>query len=211
MGKERPPPGRLAVAAGAGHHLPGQPPDGPAVAVDQPGLAGQAVAVLMHPDDIAVALPQAARGEHDQFRGMTEYLGDILAEPARRRAGVELGLHHDAARGQVQAAGKPQQRGYLSLPAAWLEHGNAAEFILHQAGQCHWPHSPSNICANAPASRRGSWRGDPSPMARSASTSLPPSRPAAFSSSAVVPAAAWRSASTTSIVNRGAWSASTSR
>ncbi len=44
-------------------------------------------------------------------------------------------------------------------------------------------YSPSKICANAPASRRGSWRGVPSATARSASTSLPPSRPAAFSSS----------------------------
>ena len=108
---------------------------------------------------------------------------------SRRAAdpGVELRLDHDAARGQVQPAREPQQRGHLRLAAAGLEHGDPAELVLHQAGQRHRLHSPSNICANAPASRRGSWRGDPSPMARSASTSRPPSSPAAFSSSALVP------------------------
>jgi hypothetical protein len=51
---------------------------------------------------------------------MAEYLRDVLAEPARRHAGVEFCLHHDAAGGEVQAAGEPQQRRNLGLSAAWL-------------------------------------------------------------------------------------------
>src|ERR1017187_4033941 len=195
-------PSGLAVARRAGDHLPRQAAHGAAVAVDQARLAGQAVAVLVHPHDVAVALAQAARREHDQLRGMAEYLGDVLAQPASDRPGVELSLHDDSPGRQMQTAGEPEQGGYLRLAAARLDHADAAELVFHQASQCHQPHSPSKICANAPAPRRGSWRSDPPPMARPASTSLPPRRLAAFSSSAVVPSTAAASASTMSMVSR---------
>ena len=107
VGEERAAPGRFAVAAAAGDHLPGQPAHRPPVAVHQAGLPGQAVAVLGHPDHVPVALPQPARGEHDQLGGVPEHLGDVLAQPARGRAGVQLGLDHDVPAGQVQPAGEP--------------------------------------------------------------------------------------------------------
>src|SRR6185437_2474946 len=224
VGNEGAAPGRLAVAGAARHDLPRQAAHRSAAHVDQPGLPGQAVAVLDHPHHVAVGLAQSARCEHDQLGSVPEYLADVLAQPTRRGAGVKFGLDHDVAVVQVQSACEPQQRGDLSLPAARLEHADPAEFVLHQTGQGHYSHSPtnsaSNTWANAPASRRGSCRSGRPAMTRSASTSRPPSLSAASSSSCAVSAAepftaaprtAVRSASTTSNARSGAWLASTSR
>jgi len=103
-------PGRLAVAAAAGHHLPGQPAHRAAEAVDQPGLPGQAVTALAHAHDVAAALAQAAWSEHEQLRRVPEQLGDSRAQPAGDRGRIKLGLDHDVPGGQGQAAGEPQQR-----------------------------------------------------------------------------------------------------
>ncbi len=137
VGEERAAPGGLAVAAGPGHYLPGQPAHRPPMTVHEPGLARQALAVLVHPHHVTIALAQAAGGQHDQLGGVAENLGHILAEPACRRAGVELSLDHDPPRGQVQPAGEPQQRGYLGLPAARFQDGDPAELVLHQTGHGH--------------------------------------------------------------------------
>src|SRR5580658_3813577 len=216
MSQEGTAPRRLAITGAAGDDLPGQPAYRPAPRVHQAGLPGQALAVLNHPDDVPVALAQPAGGKHDQLRRVPEDLADVLAQPARGCTGVEFGLDHDVSVVQVQAPGEPQQRRHLSFPAAWLEHADPAELVLDQAGQGHQSHSPSNIRANAPASRRGSCRSGRPAIARSASTSRPPSWSAAFSSSRVVPfvpgpSTAQRSASTTSNARSGAWLASTSR
>src|SRR6516225_9196966 len=89
------PPGRAGqrqcrLGPGAGHLVPGQATDRPAVAVHQAGLPGQAVAILAHPYHVPVALAQPARREHDQVAGVAEHLGDVLAQPACRGAGVKL-------------------------------------------------------------------------------------------------------------------------
>src|SRR5262249_20413441 len=197
-------PGGLAVAGTPGNDLPRQPADWPAAHVDEAGLPGQAVAILADPDHVPVALAQAAWREHDQLGRMPEYLDDVLAQPAGRRPGVELGLDHDAAIGQVQPAGEPEQRGYLGLAAARLEHADAAELVLDQAGQRHQSHSPSNIRASAPASSSGSCRSGRPAAAMSASMSRALSKSvASFSSATVSRTAAW-SASTTSIARSGA-------
>src|ERR1019366_10107167 len=68
---------------------------------------------------------------------MAEDLSHVLAEPARRRTSIKLGLDHDPAGRQVQAAGEPQQRGPLGFPAARLDYGDAAELVLDQPGHRH--------------------------------------------------------------------------
>src|SRR5215472_11303620 len=107
VGQEGAAPGRLAVARAARHDLPRQPAHGPAARVHEPGLPGQAVAVLDHPHDVAVALAQPARREHDELGAVPEYLADVLAQPARGGAGVEFGLDHNVAVVQVEAASEP--------------------------------------------------------------------------------------------------------
>ena len=68
VGEERAAPGRLGVAHGAGHHLRRQPAHRSAAAVEQAGLAGQRLAVLDHPHDVAAALAQAAGRDHRRRR-----------------------------------------------------------------------------------------------------------------------------------------------
>src|SRR6185312_3781399 len=232
----------LAVTGRARYHLPGQAAHRAAEAVDQAGLAGQALAGLTfaHPDQVAVALAQAARGQHEELRRVPEHLGDARAQPPGRRAGVEFGLDDHAALGQVQAAGESEQRGDLGLAAAGLDHLHPAELVLHHAGHGHAASLPSvlargddppeppatggtippdppgdppwNICAYIAASSLGSCRGVPSAAATSAITSRAPSIAAAFSRSARLPApAALVSARTTSTLSAGACPARTSR
>ena len=64
MGQEGAPPGGLGVVDAAGDHRRRQPADRPAALVDQPGLAGQALAVLGDPHQVAHAAADVAAGEH---------------------------------------------------------------------------------------------------------------------------------------------------
>ena len=103
----------------------GRPRTGRPLAVHQPGLPGEAVPVLDHPHYVAIAFAQPARSQHDELGCMSEDLRDVLAQPARGRAGVEFGLDHDATVIEMQSARESQQRRDLCLAAAWLEHADA--------------------------------------------------------------------------------------
>ena len=138
VGQERAPPGRLRVADPARDHLRRQPPYGPAALVEQAGLPGQPLAVLDHPDDVAVALAQPRAGEHLHLAGVPVHLGDVPAKPARGRAGVQLRLDHHPATDDVQPPGEPQQRGDLRPPVAGLGHRQATELVLHRRRHRHW-------------------------------------------------------------------------
>jgi hypothetical protein len=130
VGEERAAPGRRGVARAAAHHLRRAAPHRAAVAVDEPGLARQALAVLGHPHDVAVALAQPAGRDDVHVARVPVHLRQLLAQPAGGRAGVELGLDDDARRAgtavrradEVQAAGEAQQRRDLGLAAAGTRH-----------------------------------------------------------------------------------------
>ena len=99
-------------------------------------------------------------------------LGDVLAQPARGGAGVELGLDHDPAADDVQPAGEPQHRGDLGLAAAGLRDLSARQLGLHLCCHRHvadpftrvnhprTPSQPSGADQSAPMIR-GVRRGQP--------------------------------------------------
>ena len=68
---------------------------------------------------------------------VAEDLGDVLAQPTGRGAGVELGLHHDLAADDVQAAGEPEHRRDLGLAAAGLGDVGVGELRLHLSRHRH--------------------------------------------------------------------------
>ena len=74
-------------AASASHTEPlttlrRQPAHRAAAAVDQAGLAGERLAVLDHPHDVAAALAQPAGREHEHLGGVAVDLGELAPQPA---------------------------------------------------------------------------------------------------------------------------------
>ena len=114
-----------------------QPADRAAALVEQAGLAGQRLAVLDDPDDVAAALADAVALDHDDVGLVAVDLGDVLAQAPRGGAGVELGLDHDPAADDVQTAGEPQHRGDLGLAAAGLGDLGVGELRLHLCRHRH--------------------------------------------------------------------------
>ena len=139
-------PGGRRVAGRAGDDLraAGRAPGGRAV--EQAGLAGQRLAVLDHAYDVAVAAAQAAGGQHGDLADVAEDLGDLPAQPAGGRAGVQLGLDHDPAADDVQAAGEPQHRRHLGLAAAGLGDREPTQLVLDRRRHRHG----SPPCSGAP-------------------------------------------------------------
>ena len=115
----------------------GSPRTGRPAAVEQPGLPGQRLAVLDHAHDVAVAPAQPTGGEDGDLAGLAEDLGDLAAQPAGRRTGVELGLDDDAAADDVQATGETQHRGHLGLAAARLGDRQAGQLVLDRRRHRH--------------------------------------------------------------------------
>ena len=105
-----------------------------------------------------------------------------LLEPPGRHRGVQLRLDHDPPAHQVQAAGEPQNRRDLRLPAAGPGDGEPGDLVLHRCRHRHGPILPCirKIRSYAAASSSGSCRrgtvgrGPPAPARPSA-----PSRSAA--------------------------------
>jgi hypothetical protein len=90
----QPPPTRRPAAAR----------DRAAALVEQPGLAGQRLAVLDDAHDVAAALADAVALHHHDVGLVAVDLGDVRAQPPGGGAGVELGLDHDLAAHDVQPA-----------------------------------------------------------------------------------------------------------
>ena len=88
VGEERAAPGGLGVAHRAADDLGRQPAHRAAAAVDQAGLAGQRLAVLDDPHDVAAALAQPAGREHEDLGGVAVDLGELASQPARGVAPV---------------------------------------------------------------------------------------------------------------------------
>jgi hypothetical protein len=113
----------------------------PAADVEQAGLPGQRLAVLDDADDVVAVLADATGGEDVDFARVAVHIGDLPAKPARDGAGVELGLDHDAARNDVQAAREAEQGRHLGPAAAWLGHVDPAQLVLdrcrHRHRLCH--------------------------------------------------------------------------
>ena len=135
--EERPAPGGDGVAAGAGDDLRRQTADRTAAAVEQPGLAGQRLAVPDDADDVPAALADAVAGDHHDVGGVAVDLGDVAAQPTGGGAGVQLGLDDDPAADDVQAAGEPEHRGDLGLAATGLRHLRAGQLCLHLCRHRH--------------------------------------------------------------------------
>ena len=96
--------------------------------VDQARLAGQALAVLGDPDEVANPVKGVATGEHADPAGVAVDLTDVPAEPPGDRGGVQFGLHDDPAAHDVQATGEPEQCSDLGLALerlGALRHGTA--------------------------------------------------------------------------------------
>src|SRR5207253_606369 len=70
VGQEGATPRGLGVADAAGYDGGRQAPDRAAALVDQAGLAGQALAVLGDPDQVAHAATDVAAGEHAHAAGV---------------------------------------------------------------------------------------------------------------------------------------------
>src|SRR3954454_11274731 len=137
--QERAPPCRDRVATGAGDDLRRKTADRTAPAVEETGLAGQRLAVPDHPHDVPAALADPVAGDHHHVGGVAVDLRDVPPEPARGGAGVELGLHHDPAADDVQAAGEPQHRGDLRLATTRLGDLSAGQLRLHLCRHRHAP------------------------------------------------------------------------
>src|SRR3954451_9383943 len=144
--QERAPPGRDRVAAGPGHYLRRQSPDGSAAAVEQPGLAGQRLAVADHTDDVPAALADAVAGDHPDLGRMAVDLSDVPPQSTGRGTGVELGLHDDPATDDVQPSSEPQHRRHLGLSATCLGHLRAGQFRFHL---CRHRHAPDPATSRA--------------------------------------------------------------
>src|SRR5215207_1367336 len=95
-----------------------QPTRRSAAGVDQPGLTGERLSILDHPNDVASATADARAGDDDQVARMTEDLTDLGAQPASGRTGIELCLDEDSAAVNMQTPGESQDRGHLGFPAA---------------------------------------------------------------------------------------------
>jgi hypothetical protein len=106
--------------------------------VQQPGLAGQRLTVLDHPDDVVAALAQTAGREHVHLAGIAVDVGDLAAQPARDRAGVQLGLDHHPPGDDVQSAGEAQQCRHLRPTTAGLGHVDPAQLILDRCRHRHY-------------------------------------------------------------------------
>ena len=137
MGEERPAPRGLGVADAPGDDLGRQPAHGTAARVEEPGLAGQGVAVGGDAHDVAGALAQSALREHVDLGAVPVEVVDLPAQATGAGAGVELGLDDDAAGDDVQPAAEAQQGGHLGAPAARLGDREPAEFVLDRCGHGH--------------------------------------------------------------------------
>ena len=126
-----------------------QPAHRAAAGVDEAGLAGQRLAVLDHPHDVAAALAQAAGGEDEHLGGVAVEVGDVLAQPPGGVGRVELGLDDDAAADDVQPTGEPQRRRHLRLAAARLRDVEPAELVLDPRRHRHGVILPSRRRASA--------------------------------------------------------------
>ena len=184
--EERAAPRGDGVAAATGHHGGRQAAHRPAALVEQAGLAGQRLAVLDHPHDVAAALADAVALHHHDVGLVAVDLGDVRAQPTGGGAGVELGLDHDPAAHDVQSAGEPQHRGDLGLATARLGDLGARQLRLHLCRHRHAADPATRV--NDPRSqdrsqtphdagvRRGQLRrvvpGVPSRSATSATTQL---------------------------------------
>ena len=156
VGQERAAPGGDGVAAAAGDDRGRQPADRAAALVEQAGLAGQGLAVLDDPDDVAAALADAVALDHGDVGGVAVDLGDVRAQPAGGGAGVELGLDHDLAADDVQAAGEAQHGGDLGLAAAGLGDLGAGQLGLHLCRHRHAADPATRV--NHPRHRESSGR-----------------------------------------------------
>ena len=125
------------VAAATAHDGRREPTYGSAAVVEQAGLAGQRLAVLGDAHDVAAALADAVALHHHHVGRVAVDLGDVGAETAGRGAGVEFGLHDDAAAHDVQAAGEAEHRGDLGLAAAGLGDLGGGELCLHLCRHSH--------------------------------------------------------------------------
>ena len=137
VGQEGTAPGGHGVAAATGDDGRRQATHGATAGVEQAGLAGQRLAVLDDAHDVAAALADAVALHHDDVGLVAVDLGDVLAQPARAGAGVELGLDHDPAAHDVEATGEPQHGGHFGLPAAGLRDLGGGELCLHLCRHRH--------------------------------------------------------------------------
>ena len=133
MGEERAAPRGLRVTERRGDDLRREAADRAAPAVDEPGLPGERLAVADHADDVAVALAQPTGCEHRDVRRVAVDLGDVLAQPARGRAGVEFGLDDEPTGDEVQPAGEAQHRATSALRQHGFVTGSRASSSLTAA------------------------------------------------------------------------------
>lgn len=96
MGEEGSAPGGFGVGSGSVDDAWREPSDGTSSLVDEAALAGQSFAVGVDAHHISVAFAESGFGDDDEFRGVSVDLGDVFAESACRRGGVEFGLDHDS-------------------------------------------------------------------------------------------------------------------
>ena len=138
MSQEGATPGGNAVTQAAADDLRRQPPRRPTPGVDQPGLTGERLAVLDHPNDVTGSAADSRARDDDQVARVTEDLTDFCAQPTGSRTRIELRLDEDPATVNVQTAGESQNRRHLGLPAAGLGDLDGGQLRFHLGGHCHW-------------------------------------------------------------------------
>ena len=150
VGQEGAAPGSLRVAQRSVDDGGGEAPSRASTRIDQTGLTGQLLAVGVDTDEIPVALAEPT-GMHDRhLAGVSEDLGDVLAETPRCDGRVEIGLDDDLAAHDVQTGREAKHGRHLCLAAARFGDLEPCKLVLHRCGHRHVAHLAT--CVN---NRRG--------------------------------------------------------
>src|SRR5215218_2991735 len=146
---------------------PGQATRAPAAREDPAaGLARQRLAVLGDAHHVSGALANPAGGQYMNNGVVAVEIEDVLTKATRDDAEIDLCLHHDPARDDVQAPGKPQQRCDLGTARADRIDDQTAQLVLDLGSHRHGssPLGPSIIRAGVETV--GWWRVPPGSVPR---------------------------------------------
>ena len=125
---------RLGVLQGAVHHSRRQATHRAATQIQQTGLASQRLTAVIHTHNVAAASTQATTADAGQLRVVTVNLRDGAAHAVGGCLVVDLRLHHDSPRDNVQASGKTQNRRDFCLTSRDFRCLVVGEFVLDERG-----------------------------------------------------------------------------